>query len=179
MFPSILYLVALTGLVLADSSNCTRSYTVKTGDTCDSICTDTKTSSYQLAVLNPSIDDTCSNIAVDQKLCLGGPDSEDCRTAYTVQDTDTCVSILRSQNINATMLWTNNPYINAGCDNIYPGQVLCVANQVQVPPAPATGIPTPTHASQSAPASTTAAPTATPTDDSDDDDDKLPYCDEL
>lgn len=165
----------------ASAADCTRRYTIKRGDTCDTIAAANNVSTYQLAVVNPSfLGPACANLGIGESICLGTSDG-DCKTTHVVQAADTCVTILQTYNINATMLWANNPNIDTDCQNIYKGEVLCVANGVQVPPAPASGAPTP-HPSD-APASTTAVPSAAPTDSGsdgdDDDDDDLPFCDEL
>jgi hypothetical protein len=88
--------------------------------------------------------------------------------------------------LNSTILYTNNPQIDADCQNMYIGQVLCVSKKMTVPPVPASGMPfkaarvsssavaaASSAATPTAPASTkkillvtstvTAAPTATPT----------------
>jgi len=182
-------LILLVAALPAFAAQCSRSYTVKAGDTCDLISAAQNTSTYQLAVVNSgTVNQECTNLAIGQTLCLGNA-NEDCQTTHVVQDGDICNDIMTTYGINATMLYTNNPNINEGCTNIYPGEVLCVVNGVQVPPAPAGGIPTPSPSA--VPASTVQAPSPTapapaPTDTSssddngdDDDDENLPYCDEL
>jgi len=184
-------LFVLIAAVPAFAAQCSRSYTVKDGDYCDAISASQNTSTYQLAVLNSgSINSECSNLAVGQTLCLGDVASEDCKQTHVVQTGDICDTVMTTYGINATMLWTNNPIIDADCTNIYEGEVLCVSNQVQVPAAPASGIPAPSHtivpASTSEAASPTVvnvAPTPTSTTSSDDgddgDDEDLPFCDEM
>lgn len=41
--------------------------------------------SYQLAALNPQIDDRCFNLNPGEVLCLGQTEAEDCKDVYTVQ----------------------------------------------------------------------------------------------
>ena len=97
---------------------------------------------------------------------------------------DTCDAIAASKNVNTTLLHENNPQIDPKCDNIYVGEVLCVANTVIVPP-PVSGqsVPMPFTATPAVPSSTTtpAVPSSTPSPQSGDDgdNDDLPYCDEL
>ena len=79
-------------------------------------------SRYQLAVANSGIDSGCDNLQVGQTLCLGLA-GQDCTTVYTVQAGDTCDAIATASSINTTMLNTNNPQIDAACDNIYIGEV--------------------------------------------------------
>ncbi|OSD06017.1 carbohydrate-binding module family 50 protein [Trametes coccinea BRFM310] len=142
---------------------------------------------YQLAVVNAnSIDSGCDNLQVGQVLCLG-TEGEDCKTTHVVQQDETCDLITGTYNINATLLYANNPQIDSQCDNLYIGEVLCVAPTVAVPspiagsPIPAATIPataTPanvaTTSATPSPTSSSAAPTATSDDDED-----LPWCDEL
>ncbi|KAI0336026.1 hypothetical protein GY45DRAFT_572994 [Cubamyces sp. BRFM 1775] len=178
---------------VAFAGSCTRTYTVQEGDWCDTISAAQKVSTYQLAVVNSgSIDSGCDNLQPGQVLCLG-TDGEDCSTTHVVQADDTCDGITANYNINATMLYANNPQIDSQCGNLYIGEVLCVANSVAVPspisgsPIPAATIPataTPVKTtSTAAPVSTIASSSsssATPTETADDDDDDdLPYCDEL
>jgi len=184
---------------------CVRDYTIQAGDICDSISAAKNVSTYQLATINAGvIDSGCGNLAPGNKICLGY-EGEDCSTTYIVVKDDTCEGIQSKSGVNSTILRENNPQINEECSNIYIGEVLCTANQVQVPPAPGgkpvpagiipatatAAIPTSTPAV--APAPVTAAVEATttpaavtssskapePTSTDDDDDESLPYCDEL
>jgi chitinase len=54
------------------SSSCTKTYTVKSGDTCGIIETNYGLSSAQFSALNPSVNSACSNLAVGQILCVQG-----------------------------------------------------------------------------------------------------------
>jgi len=155
--------------VPALATSCTRTYTVNTGDICDGISGSNNVSTYQLAALNPGINSNCTNLQPGQSLCLGSP-GEDCTNTYTVKPNDDCYGVAAAYNINTTILSLNNPQLDAGCDNLYIGEVLCVAGTVIVPPSPsgsyipATAIPS------------TALP-ARPTGNSDDGDDDDEWCD--
>jgi LysM repeat protein len=172
-------LVAVPFVSSASATSCTRSYTVVAGDYCDAISAAHNVSTYQLAALNfPAVNAECTNLQVGQQLCLG-IQGEDCQSTYVVQSGDSCEQVMNIFSVNATILSLNNPQINSDCTNIYVGEVLCVANQVLVPPAPS-GVPVPTTpviTKTSAPAAPTKEP-ALPTDDNSDDED-LPFCDEL
>ncbi|KAG1883590.1 hypothetical protein F4604DRAFT_1735711 [Suillus subluteus] len=158
---AILALPFVAQLVSADT--CTRSYTAQAGDICDSISAANNVSTYQLAVVNVGIiDDACDNLVVGQSYCLGWQ-GQDCTTTYVVQQNDDCDIISSAAGINTTILYENNPQINDYCTNIYIGEVLCTANTVQVPPAPAGTTP-----------ATSIPPTATPANPDGD----LPWCDE-
>ena len=86
--------------------------------------------SYQLAVVNPKINAECNNLQIGDTLCLG-LSGQDCSSTYVVKPNDTCDLITSSQSVNATMLWANNPQINADCTNIYVGEV-CPGAMYQV-----------------------------------------------
>ncbi|TFK47267.1 hypothetical protein OE88DRAFT_787581 [Heliocybe sulcata] len=160
------------------AADCARSYTIQAGDICDSISQKNNVSTYQLAVVNyGKIDQTCSNLNPGDSLCLGYP-GEDCTTTYTVQKDDDCSAVMSARGLNTTIFSANNPQIDSSCSNMYIGQVLCMAETVQVPPAPS-GV---SFYGAQVPATATpvqalaAAPTPTPDDE---DDENLPFCDEL
>ena len=71
---------------------------------------------------NPGIDSTCNNLLPGQELCLGTA-GVDCTTTYVVKSGDSCDQIVANHGINSTMLYANNPQINADCSNIYIGEV--------------------------------------------------------
>ncbi|KAF8326834.1 uncharacterized protein EI90DRAFT_2998980 [Cantharellus anzutake] len=112
---------------------CTRNYTVIKGDTCDAISQTHNVSTYQLAVLNPTINSGCTNLEISQCLCLGSSQA-DCTKTYTVSVGDYCQKISDEFGLSGAMLYANNPYISAVCDNIDIGQVLCVDKAYNVPP---------------------------------------------
>ncbi|KAJ6535909.1 hypothetical protein DFH09DRAFT_1369456 [Mycena vulgaris] len=173
MFPQALALLVALPLVARAASvtargACNRHYTVRDGDICDSISAANNVSTYQLQTINAGyIDSDCGNLEPDANICLGY-DGEDCTTTYVVVANDTCDLVTATHGIDIHTLYENNPQINEACDNIYIGEVLCVASTVQVPPAG-----TSTAATQ-VPATATPAASAQVDDDSD-----LPYCDEL
>jgi LysM repeat protein len=163
------------------AADCARTYKVVSGDTCDAISAAQKSSTYQLAAANPSINAGCTNLNVDQQLCLGSAGS-DCTDTYIVKSGDYCETIGQKFNINATMVMLNNPQIDENCYNLYVGEVLCVAKTVMAAPVPPTFIdPTPPNAQPATPPPQPVTPTtpqpAAPAPPTEDDD--LPYCDEL
>lgn len=91
---------------------------------------------------------------------------------------DTCSAIAAANNVNTTLLHENNPQINPECNNIYIGEVLCVANTVIVPPPAGNPPPMPSTATPAV-SSPTPPPNNGGDDNDDDDDEDLPYCDEL
>lgn len=157
MFSRVAFVVA--GALFAQSAfatTCSRNYTVSLGDTCDGISQSNNVSTYQLAVLNPNVDAGCTNLALGEPLCLG-TDGSDCQKTYTVVSGDSCGAITDKYAINSTLLWANNPQLDAECSNLYIGEVVCVDDKYNVPPAPAASS-TPSAATAS---SSSAAPSAT------------------
>ena len=78
--------------------------------------------SYQLAVINPEIDEQCSNLLPGQVLCLG-TEGEDCKTTHVVEANDSCDGLYSTYGINSTVLFHNNPQLDAACNNLYIGEV--------------------------------------------------------
>ncbi|KAJ3997124.1 hypothetical protein F5050DRAFT_1754374 [Lentinula boryana] len=157
MFSFAVVVVLPLFLQLASAQSCTRSYTVQDGDICDSISAAQNVSTYQLAAVNSGvIDSTCSNLQPGSSLCLGY-EGEDCTTTYTVAAQDTCDTISATYGINSTLLYGNNPQIDSACDNIYVGEVLCVASTIAAPPVGSASVNT------AIPSTATAAAFATPT----------------
>ncbi|KAL0577552.1 hypothetical protein V5O48_004450 [Marasmius crinis-equi] len=175
----------------AIAGDCVRRYTVKDGDTCDSISADNSVSTYQLAMINKGyIDEQCGNLDPGASICLGY-EGEDCTSTYVVKAQDTCDQINSAHSLDITTLLANNPQINDKCDNIYVGEVLCVLPEIRVPPSGSgSGSGATASVNLAPPASATLASQATPTssgsdnsnngdNSGDDDDESLPYCDEL
>jgi len=179
----IAVVVALYAQSALASANCTRSYTVASGDTCDGISQARNVSTYQLAVINPTIDSGCSNLEIGQTLCLGTA-AADCHATHTVVANDVCYSVIDTYGINSTMLYANNPQIDAGCSNLYIGEVVCVENVYNVPslapgqskPTTPSGAVPANPAAKVTPTSSSAVPTPTPTPDENEDD--LPWCED-
>jgi len=167
---------------MAKKPSCSRTYTVQAGDYCDKISASQNTSTYQLAVNNiKSINSGCTNLVPGQVLCLG-TSGDDCQTVDVVGASDTCDSIASAAGINTTILTLNNPQINAGCSNIYTGEVLCTAKTALVPPVPSTGsasVPMPSSNTTDTAVSSAASSSAKGNSSDNGDDEDLPYCDEL
>src|SRR3984885_7753301 len=105
------------------AAKCTRTYTVKEGDYCDSISAAQNVStcvsmslfcasfseiaipnSYQLAVNNVNhINAECTNLEVGQVLCIG-TQGHDCQTTHVVGAGDTCDGIDSAAGVNITLL---------------------------------------------------------------------------
>ena len=78
--------------------------------------------SYQLMVLNPGINDECTNLMPDQTLCVAMP-NEDCQQVYTVVPNDTCEEVAEGHGITLKTFYHNNPLLNHDCTNLYIDEV--------------------------------------------------------
>ena len=115
---------------------------------------------------------------------------------------DTCDGISSTYNLTANQIYANNPQIDvATCNNLYVGEVVCVAQKTYAYPLLQLPSSSPNNAGQASPtpesaitasasnvagpsasATVTAAPSASPTEASeeceDEDSDEVEYCDE-
>ncbi|KAJ6518856.1 hypothetical protein C8R45DRAFT_809437 [Mycena sanguinolenta] len=109
----------------ASTSNCVfGTYTVKAGDTCQSIAFANSLSIDQFIATN-GLDISCTKLpAAGQPICLSGH----C-TLYNVQSGDTCVSIYEKENVTWSELLAWNPQIDNYCSNIATqvGKGICVS----------------------------------------------------
>ncbi|RXK41409.1 hypothetical protein M231_01314 [Tremella mesenterica] len=81
-------------------------------------------STFQLALVNEaSIDENCDNLNPGDTVCLG-VEGVDCTKVYTVVEDDTCDGLIGTYGMSNDTLYSNNPQIDAPCDNIYVGEVL-------------------------------------------------------
>jgi LysM repeat protein len=140
------------------AANCSRKYTIKEGDICDSISAANNVSTYQLGAVNAGkINEACSNLVIGEEICLA-TEGEDCSNTYTVVKGDTCSKIWDNHGVNSTILYANNPQIDEECSNVYLGEVLCIGDSVRAPPVPSVPIHTGPPAGEATP--TPAAPAA-------------------
>ncbi|PIL31050.1 hypothetical protein GSI_05746 [Ganoderma sinense ZZ0214-1] len=125
-------LAAVCGSVHAQVSNCARNYTVVSGDTCDGISAKENVSTYQLATVNnATIDAGCDDLFVGESLCLGIT-GQDCDVTHVVVSGDNCEAIAQAAGTTLDILLANNPNVDSDCSNIYPGEVLCTADDIIV-----------------------------------------------
>ncbi|KAI0256998.1 hypothetical protein BJV78DRAFT_1150029 [Lactifluus subvellereus] len=140
-------IVALSALLTVASAQaragCTRNGTVQNGDTCNILSARDSVSTFQLANANNGvIDPLCDNLFPGEVLfrlypriylwcvlCLG-LQNKDCTTVTVVQTDNGCNAIAGAAGIPVTTLLANNPNVNSGCTNLYPGEVLCTASQI-------------------------------------------------
>ncbi|CAL1696891.1 unnamed protein product [Somion occarium] len=128
--------------------DCSRTYTVQSGDFCDKISAEQSVSTFQLADVNKGIiDAACDNLFPGEVLCLGIT-GQDCTTVHVIAEGDFCASIAGNAGIPISTLLANNPNVNADCSNLGIGEVLCTASEIFVgggsgtttiePPSPGT-----------------------------------------
>ncbi|KAI1381144.1 hypothetical protein F4677DRAFT_118218 [Hypoxylon crocopeplum] len=105
-------------------------YTIKSGDTCESISTSQDVSTSDLLSYNV-LQAACYNFPTSGSLCI--PSNRVC-TPYTVKSGDTCSSIAVSLTKSGTptsyaQIVSWNPAVGAGCQNLYNmiGMVICVS----------------------------------------------------
>lgn len=93
---------------------CTATYTVNSGDTCNTISEAKQVSTYGITYRNGLYSD-CSNLAVKSSICV--PDK--C-TTYKVRSNDTCDGIIEQSGnaISGSQFLAWNPNINALCSNL-------------------------------------------------------------
>ncbi|KIY64069.1 carbohydrate-binding module family 50 protein [Cylindrobasidium torrendii FP15055 ss-10] len=116
-------LTSIVGAVVAaaQSIECARNYTVHLGDVCDTISASQNSSTYQLAHVNPNIDEGCTNLALGEPLCLGEV-GHDCQDTYVISSGDGCWAISQTFGIGLDILLANNPNVASDCSNIYPNE---------------------------------------------------------
>ncbi|KDN33658.1 hypothetical protein RSAG8_13251, partial [Rhizoctonia solani AG-8 WAC10335] len=96
--------------------------------------------------MNPGLD--CAVIQVGQAVCTVVA----CSKFYTVQSGDYCYKIQTEQNISDTDLKTLNPGFT--CEEIFPGQLICVATPTSTQPSTTSAPATTTIQTTSVPATT-------------------------
>lgn len=97
----------------ANTASCSNPYKVQLGDTCDSIATSQKVSTYSV-ISAGGLSPGCTNLIPDSSLCLPRACS-----LYRVQYDDTCDTIIAANGLSGVDLLAWNPNINALCGNIY------------------------------------------------------------
>ncbi|KAJ3843541.1 hypothetical protein EV361DRAFT_948213 [Lentinula raphanica] len=106
-------------------ATCEDTYTVVSGDTCIEIAAKFEITEAALIVGNPQIDGRCDNLFIGEQLCIPGTPSV-CSDEYTVESGDICITIANKYNITVAQLESANPEIDAFCDNLQVGEVLCI-----------------------------------------------------
>ncbi|PAV18217.1 carbohydrate-binding module family 50 [Pyrrhoderma noxium] len=124
---AIIFSLISASFAAPSQGSCARTYTVQAGDFCDLISEENNVSTFQLTNANPGLN--CNLLKVGQSLCLG-LEGQDCQTVSVVESEQTCNQIASTAGIDVATLAANNPNINSGCTNIYPGEVLCTDSTI-------------------------------------------------
>ncbi|KAI1171570.1 hypothetical protein F4777DRAFT_582769 [Nemania sp. FL0916] len=124
--------------------NCTATYTIRLGDTCNKIRDDFNDvfTLDEFYSWNPEVDSFCSNLAQGEVVCIGINNStgtapacpvpvkpgliSNCDSCYKVVEGDYCQGILDANNITLTEFEAWNPDINISCTNVEIGYNYCV-----------------------------------------------------
>jgi LysM repeat protein len=103
-----------------------KTYTIKSGDTCQSVSFSQGIDTAQLLSAN-NLPAFCANFPTSGSLCI--PTAYQC-TSYTVHSTDTCTTISVAHNLTWTQLISWNPELGTRCENIaeYTGYTICLSN---------------------------------------------------
>ncbi|KIK64621.1 carbohydrate-binding module family 50 protein [Collybiopsis luxurians FD-317 M1] len=115
----------MSARVLAQTSSCQAVYTVVSGDICIDIAAKFNVTTAALLAANPAVDAGCDNLQIGQQLCIPAIPSN-CSSQYGVQVGDVCIDIADKFNITIAQLEAANSEIDPACDNLQPGQVLCI-----------------------------------------------------
>ncbi|KIK69094.1 hypothetical protein GYMLUDRAFT_35142 [Collybiopsis luxurians FD-317 M1] len=106
-------------------AGCAAQYTVVSGDNCVAIAAKFNVADSALLAANPAVDSNCDNLSVGQVLCIPPPPTG-CVSQYTVKSGDVCISIADQFGITAAQLQAANTQIDAACDNLQVGELLCI-----------------------------------------------------
>ncbi|KAJ3844453.1 hypothetical protein F5878DRAFT_117463 [Lentinula raphanica] len=126
VFALVTALGAIMGAKVWAATSCQATYTVVSGDNCVEIAAKFNVSDAALLAANPAVDANCDNLFIGQQLCIPAAPSTDCQAEYTVKSGDVCISIANMFNITAAQLEAANSDIDPLCDNLQPGEILCI-----------------------------------------------------
>jgi hypothetical protein len=90
-----------------------KQYTMKAGDTCESIANSTSVSGATLYMGNQDLITNCADISPGLSLCL----PLTCVTHY-LQPLDTCFSVEKSRGIGFGLLQQYNSWVDSACTNL-------------------------------------------------------------
>ncbi|KAI1304820.1 hypothetical protein F5Y03DRAFT_357208 [Xylaria venustula] len=126
------------------TSNCTATYTIRLGDTCNAIRDDFD-DAFSLAEFyswNPEVNSVCSNLAVGEVVCVAVGNStttpaacpvpfkpgliSNCDDCYKIVSGDSCAGIIDTYNITLVELDAWNPDLDSLCTNLEIGYNYCV-----------------------------------------------------
>ncbi|KAH7333463.1 hypothetical protein BKA65DRAFT_564781 [Rhexocercosporidium sp. MPI-PUGE-AT-0058] len=123
----------------AETSSCTKSYTVVAGDSCAAIQAKYSITFAQLLAWNPSIGSNCEFLAIGNTYCVAKAagtttttsskptQTSSCTKSYTVVAGDSCAAIDAKYSITFAQLFAWNPSIGSNCEFLAIGNTYCVA----------------------------------------------------
>jgi len=121
---SMCYFLQIGQIICIPDRSCMQKYNVLSGDTCSSIGTEFGVTGTAINSANPTINSGCTNLQVDQILCI--PDKS-CMLKYiVVSSNETCYDIGAEFNVTGSDIISANPIIDSGCTNLQVGQILCI-----------------------------------------------------
>ncbi|KAK7042981.1 hypothetical protein VNI00_008718 [Paramarasmius palmivorus] len=105
------------------TDQCSRTYTLVSGDTCTNIAAKNSITNMQLAQLNPSMN--CNLLIPGDSVCSFSPVLNVCPNLVKVSVKDTCFDLAQNVSMSLDEWLSINPGIN--CDALLPGSVVCSA----------------------------------------------------
>ncbi|GAW07188.1 hypothetical protein F5879DRAFT_948295 [Lentinula edodes] len=123
LFALVTALGAFIGANVLAQTSCQTTYTVVSGDNCVALAAKFNVTDAALLAANPAVDANCDNLFIGQQLCIP---ASPCPVEYTVKSGDVCISIANMFNITAAQLEAANTDIDPLCDNLQPGEILCI-----------------------------------------------------
>ncbi|KAJ7751586.1 hypothetical protein B0H16DRAFT_1547596 [Mycena metata] len=114
-----------SNLAAGSLSNCTTYHTVISGDNCQTMEASSGIAASDFLRWNPEVNSACTNIFAGEAYCVGGG-GQACGKLYVVKSGDGCEAIAMSSGITQARLDALNPQVDANCDNLQVGEILCV-----------------------------------------------------
>ncbi|KAJ7186092.1 hypothetical protein C8R46DRAFT_1289630 [Mycena filopes] len=112
-------------LAAGSLANCTAYHTVASGDNCQTMEAAGGIAASDFFRWNPEVKTDCTNIFAGEAYCVGGG-GQACGKTYVVKSGDGCSSIIGAAGITQARLNALNPQLDANCDNLQVGEILCI-----------------------------------------------------
>ncbi|KAI5306010.1 hypothetical protein KEM56_002561, partial [Ascosphaera pollenicola] len=144
----------------AARSDCDKSVTIKSGDSCIAIASSNGISLEQLLSYNSGINQGCTNLIAGNSVCVAvsgdkptttttsaakgestskaTPVPGKCDKTVTVGSGDSCWALASANGLSLEQLISLNPSVNSGCTNLVIGEKLCIGSGGSDPAKPTT-----------------------------------------